>query len=60
MCMCVHVYRFSDRVLIPNPKTRRVLLTYAKNGLHSMEMDELIKLTNAYAPFLVELITFSD
>ena len=32
------IYRFSDRVLITDPKTRKQLLAYAKNGLFSEEM----------------------
>lgn len=34
------IYRFSDRVLITDPKTRKQLLAYAKNGLFSEEMKE--------------------
>ena len=43
-----------------HPKTRRLLLSYSKNGLYSTKMGELIKLMALHAPFLMELITHSN
>lgn len=56
----IFLKRFSDRILINNPKTRQLLKTYAKTGLFSAEMVKLQELTKLYAPFLVNLIEHMD
>ena len=52
------VSSFSDRILVANGKTRQQLLAYAKKGLDNEKMEELKKLIEVHAPFLMDLIEY--
>ena len=48
----------SDRILVANGKTRQQLLAYTKKGLDNEKMEELKKLIEVHAPFLMDLIEY--
>ena len=55
-CTC----RFSSRVLIENKKTRQLLASYAKRGMSTVEMEEVMREVNLHAPFLTPLLSSID
>lgn len=56
----VVLYRFSSRILIENKRTRQLLATYAKRGMSTIEMEEMMREINLHAPFLTDLLRMVD